>query len=136
MPVERVALCMSEPALTYDAPFNHRRPQRQPPNLSALAAAANPSEDPAAAAAFLMRPDVRKHVCRLVYAEEWARSIEESHPEGQERDEVVQQHWHEVELIKRALSAYGATIEALTGAAAAGEQTNRIDAMPLKLKWF
>ena len=83
-----------------------------------------------------MRPDVRKHVCRLVYAEEWARSIEESHPEGQERDEVVQQHWHEVELIKRALSAYGATIEALTGAAAAGEQTNRIDAMPLKLKWF
>ena len=62
--------------------------------------------DMAEAEAFLMQPHIRKHVQKLVYAEEWATSIAESHPDGPGRDAVIQKHWDEVEIIRRALAPY------------------------------
>ena len=45
---------------------------RQAPSLSSQEPAGDPSLDPQAAARFVMTPDVRKHVCKYVYADEWS----------------------------------------------------------------
>ncbi|KAG1675869.1 hypothetical protein FOA52_001526 [Chlamydomonas sp. UWO 241] len=99
---------------------SRRRPRAPTRALSDLARAADPSDHAGAAAALLLLPAVRKHVVRLVYASEWARSIEESHPEGRGRDEAVAQHWREVDIIRRALKDYLPAIAALERSAEDG----------------
>ena len=85
---------------------------QQQPSLSVLSEGID-LEDEIAVQAFLMSPDARKHVMRLIYAEEWARSIQESHPCSPERDEVVRQHWSEVGQIRRAFLPFLPAIEKL-----------------------
>lgn len=41
---------------------------------------------------------------RLVYADEWAKSLDDSHPEGEALKAAVAQHWAEVEVIARTLA--------------------------------
>jgi len=103
------------------------------PTLSALSEGIDLGDD-LAVHSFLLSPQVRKHVMRLVYAEEWALSIEESHPCGPERDEVIRQHWNEVALIRRALSRYLPSIENLKASFIEGSVIS--DKRRVKIKWF
>lgn len=77
------------------------------------AAPPDPS-DVEAAMQFLMQPPVRKHVVRLVYAEEWRRSLLESHPESASRDAALAEHEAEVATISRILSPYADIIAQMT----------------------
>ena len=52
----------------------------------------------------LLRPNTRKHLMRVVHAEEWAASIEAAHPDTPARAEALATHWKEVDLIARALA--------------------------------
>ncbi len=47
-------------------------------------------------------------------ADEWASSIEESHPPSDARTAALQVHYAEVDNIRRALSRYDSQIQALT----------------------
>lgn len=51
----------------------------------------------------LQRSDVRHHVSKLLYANEWAKSIEESHPMSEARTVTLAKHWEDVAKIKQAL---------------------------------
>lgn len=44
----------------------------------------------------LLRAGVREHLCKLVYADEWARSVEESHDDSEARRQALDTHWQEV----------------------------------------
>ena len=55
------------------------------------------------ASQLLVRPDVRHHLSKLLYAEEWAKSIQESHPVSEARSATVANHWNDVSKIKEAL---------------------------------
>lgn len=59
-----------------------------------------------ALARYLLQPHVRRHACKLAYAQEWAESLSESHPRGPALDSALGQHWHEVGVIDRALGKY------------------------------
>ncbi|EFJ50827.1 hypothetical protein VOLCADRAFT_88147 [Volvox carteri f. nagariensis] len=86
---------------------------RHTPSLSSLEPPGSPSDDPAAAARFLMHPSVRQHVCKLVYASEWARSLEESHMVSEAREAMLEQHHREVAIIRRSLGKYLPVVEQL-----------------------
>ena len=51
----------------------------------------------------MLRPDVRHHLSKLLYAEEWAKSIEESHPVSEARAVTLAKHWEDVGKIKKVL---------------------------------
>jgi len=51
-----------------------------------------------------MPPDHRKHLQMALFADEGAQSLEESHPTGEERDQVIATHWKDVGLIQRAFA--------------------------------
>lgn len=51
----------------------------------------------------VLRPDVRHHLSKLLYAEEWAKSIEESHPVSAARNLTLAKHWEDVEKIQKVL---------------------------------
>ena len=51
----------------------------------------------------VLRPDVRHHLSKLLYAEEWAKSIEESHPVSEARAVTLAKHWEDVGKIKKVL---------------------------------
>lgn len=51
----------------------------------------------------LRRPDVRHHLSKLLYANEWAQSIQESHPVSEARSATLAKHWDDVKKIKEAL---------------------------------
>ena len=53
----------------------------------------------------LLRPDVRHHLSKLLYADEWAASIEESHPVSEARSVTLANHWDDVKKIKEALQS-------------------------------
>jgi len=50
----------------------------------------------------LMERDFRHLFARLVYAREWALSIEESHDPSDARDAALENHWMDVQRIKEA----------------------------------
>lgn len=50
----------------------------------------------------LMERDFRHLFARLVYAKEWALSIEESHDPSDARDAALENHWRDVQRIKEA----------------------------------
>ncbi len=66
-------------------------------------------------ARFLVSPQPRRHLSKLVYAAEWAQSLRESHPPGPALDAALTQHWQEVGVIDRAL---GGALEAFAELAA------------------
>jgi len=51
----------------------------------------------------VLRPDVRHHLSKLLYAEEWAKSIEESHPVSEARNVTLAKHWEDVGKIQKVL---------------------------------
>ena len=103
---------------------------QQRPTLSVISEGIDLADE-IAVQTFLMSPEARKHVMRLVYAEEWAKSIQESHPCSPERDEVVRQHWNEVEQIRRAFLPFLPAIEKLKKIV-----EDKPQAQNIKIKWF
>lgn len=55
------------------------------------------------AAQLLLRPDVRHHLSKILYAEDWARSIDESHPVSEARSVTLAKHWEDVAKLKSVL---------------------------------
>eukprot|EP00877_Chromochloris_zofingiensis_P012138 jgi/Chrzof1/7178/Cz02g13280.t1 len=62
--------------------------------------------DEAAVARFLMQPSIRQHVCRVVYADEWRRSIQQSHSASAARQAALEVFEHELDIIKTAMAKY------------------------------
>jgi hypothetical protein len=80
------------------------------------------TRDDVALARYLLQPHVRRHACKLAYAQEWASSLAQSHPPGPAVDSALGQHWQEVGVIDRALGKYlRALAPEAAGGAAAGE---------------
>ena len=53
----------------------------------------------------LLSPEQRKHLTKLVLAEEWAQSIAEAHdPKSESTARALKTHWEEVDIIARVLS--------------------------------
>lgn len=76
---------------------------------------------PEAALSALLRPEIRKHVVKAALGGEWAKSIEESHPDSEARSIALQTHWREIDLLKSAiepvLRAAGISLEEFSQAA-------------------
>ena len=53
----------------------------------------------------LLRPDVRHHLSKLLYADEWAKSIKESHPVSEALSVTLAKHWEDVSKIRDALQS-------------------------------
>ena len=66
-------------------------------------AAPPPGTDAESQMAALLHPSLRKHVAKIVLADEWAASIEQAHEESESRAAALQTHWDEVQLITRVL---------------------------------
>ena len=54
----------------------------------------------------LLHPRVYPHYCKLYYAQLWAESIAESHPQGMETEGAVAQHWRDVEKIEKTIGRW------------------------------
>lgn len=54
------------------------------------------------ALSYLLSPINRKHLSRLVYRDEWAQSLIDSHHDGNQRDTVVSSHHRDCDRIARA----------------------------------
>ncbi|KAF8068329.1 EGLN3 [Scenedesmus sp. PABB004] len=68
--------------------------------------------------AFLMQPTVRQHVCKLAHAEEWERSIRESHPANEHTEAALARHREELGVVRRALAGQQPGLGQLLDAAA------------------
>lgn len=60
-------------------------------------------DSPKQAQQLLSRPDVRHHLSKLLYADEWAKSIAESHPVSEAREVTLEKHWDDVAKLKAVL---------------------------------
>ena len=58
----------------------------------------------------LLARENRKHVSKLIYANEWSQSIIDSHPPGPERQHVLDTHWADVKVIEK---VFGPRLEQL-----------------------
>lgn len=47
---------------------------------------------------------MREHLCKLVYADEWAASLAESHAPSPDLDKNIESHWSEVAAIAQTLA--------------------------------
>uniref|UniRef100_A0A383WJL7 Fe2OG dioxygenase domain-containing protein n=1 Tax=Tetradesmus obliquus TaxID=3088 RepID=A0A383WJL7_TETOB len=74
---------------------------------------------------FLMQPAVRQHVCKLAYADEWERSILESHPACEATEGALDKHRQEVAAISKALSKFQPGLGQLLSAAAVLDAASR-----------
>jgi hypothetical protein len=83
-----------------------------------------PSEGPGPQARFIVQPQARRHLCKLVYADEWAQSLQESHPAGPALEAALAQHWQEVKVVDRAL---GGALVAFAELAAGGTGSGSVD---------
>lgn len=83
-----------------------RRATPPPPPLSKLLPAQAGLLSTLQLKAWLLRPDLRRHLAKLLYADEWAESIRESHPDTPARGDAIGQHWREVDLIQSALAPH------------------------------
>ena len=62
----------------------------------------------------LLHPDIRQHVLRLVYQDDWRESIIESHPDGEGRAKAVEAFDLSSLKVKSALSAHMELIKEMT----------------------
>ena len=72
-------------------------------HMSALHCQFAGDESPQHIRNLLLRPDVRHHLSKLLYAAEWAKSIEESHLVSEARSVTLAKHWEDVDKIREAL---------------------------------
>lgn len=84
---------------------------------------------PEAAWRLLLHPGIYKHAVKWAHREEWARSIQESHPASAERDELLSRFWQEAGVVERAL---GPLLAAAGGAARWAQQGGE----PSPHAWF
>uniref|UniRef100_A0A7R9VFV5 Uncharacterized protein n=1 Tax=Chlamydomonas euryale TaxID=1486919 RepID=A0A7R9VFV5_9CHLO len=96
-----------------------KRPQQQPTSLARLAASVDPLDHASTIKVLLLHPHVRKHVLKLVYADEWAKSIRESHVLGRQVDQAIAHHWREIDVVKRALRPFLPAVNAMERSMAA-----------------
>ena len=86
----------------------------------------------------LLAPGMRKHLMRLVHAEEWAASIAESHPDTPERTRALETHRREVDVIARAIGGRYprglARIGSAMGSERGGSVRERLGG--LEVRWF
>ena len=86
----------------------------------------------------LLAPGMRKHLLRLVHAEEWAASIAESHPDTPERTKALETHRREVDVIARAIGGRYprglARIGSAMGSERGGAVRERLGG--LEVRWF
>ena len=86
----------------------------------------------------LLAPGMRKHLVRLVHAEEWAASIAESHPDTPERTRALETHWREIDVIARAIGGRYprglARIGSAMGSERGGSVRERLGG--LEVRWF
>ena len=86
----------------------------------------------------LLAPGMRKHLTRLVHAEEWAASIAESHPDTPERTRALETHRREVDVIARAIGGRYprglARIGSAMGSERGGAVRERLGG--LEVRWF
>lgn len=85
---------------------------------------------------FLMQPKYRKHIVKLVYAEEWAQSIIESHEPSEGRDVLLANHWQDVEKIRNAFRHYLPVIESYLLLSGADNNKDNISIPDLNLEWI
>lgn len=52
----------------------------------------------------LQHPELRKHIQKLYYADEWAQSIVDSHPESAATSSMLEQFHQELDAVRRAMS--------------------------------
>ena len=52
----------------------------------------------------LLAPNLRKHLMKVIFAQEWAESIVAAHPDSTGRTAALETHWREVDVIARALA--------------------------------
>lgn len=64
---------------------------------------------------------MRRHVVKLIYTDEWRRSLAESHQPGGATDAALAQHDEGVAIARRALAAYQPEIDRLAAACAEGD---------------
>ena len=60
-------------------------------------------DDPVQQASALLHPSLRKHLTKVVLANEWANSIEGAHHDSESRAAALRTHWDEVQLISQVL---------------------------------
>jgi hypothetical protein len=84
----------------------------------------------------LLRPDMRKHLMRVVHAEEWAASIEAAHPDTPARAEALATHWKEVDVIARALAGRFPRGLARVAEASTGGASDARARETLGVEWF
>lgn len=77
---------------------------------------------------------MRKHVCKLAYADEWAGSIQDSHPDSSARRATLDAHWKDVGIIRNALDGVAPSLGTLlatdSGSAAAAATTAQVEWFP------
>jgi Rps23 Pro-64 3,4-dihydroxylase Tpa1-like proline 4-hydroxylase len=64
---------------------------------------------------YLSQSKLRKHVAKLVYADEWAQSIRESHEESDGRQQLLETHWRDVQKLQTIFQDYTGFINELKG---------------------
>jgi len=79
--------------------------------------------------AYVLSPKNRKHVARLIYSEEWAESIEESHHNPRR---LVEDHWKSVQIIVNAFRSHLPLISQLP----LGPDSKLPEHFPDELPWF
>ena len=95
--------------------------RKRPPNPGLGAEGPPDPDDLEGTWKFLSSRNVRKHVMKALYADEWETSIRESHADSTERGRAIDTHREEVALIKRALGKYWPTLMAGIGQGRAEE---------------
>ena len=84
----------------------------------------------------MLRPEMRKHLMKVVHADEWAKSIEASHPDTPERKMALDTHWREVDVISRALAGkFPAGLAEVAAMSGPGEDAERARAAT-RVEWF
>ena len=82
----------------------------------------------------LCRPELRKHLAKVVFAETWAASIRNAHPPSAARDDALETHEKEVATIARAL--FGKYPEGVSLVAKVAESGTEREKEKLQVTWL
>ena len=82
----------------------------------------------------LCRPELRKHLAKVVFAELWAASIQNAHPPSAARDDALETHEKEVATIARAL--FGKYPEGVSLVAKVAESGTEREKEKLQVTWL
>ncbi len=80
--------------------------RRSPQPLAALSPPPLATATDSQVLQYLLHPLHRTALCKLLYAEEWADSLQQSHAPSAQRQAVIDKHWADVQLIARFFREY------------------------------